>query len=143
MAHVLFLESVRKSGALVVKRTEKIPVEESTVKITETSHIHDNSTINQSQRSFHQADKQQTQPLVERQTENIQNGPIIKKKGKTVSISDEIEEHEITCERSQQDESVTENTSEPGNRPKGRRLTTVKHITASKQPTSQNDCKTQ
>ena len=141
---VLFSESVKKSGALVIKRTEKIPVEESTVKITETSHIHDNSTINQSQRSFHLADKQQTQPLAENQTENIQNGPIIKKKGKTVSISDEIEEHEIECESSQQeDESLTENTSNNSNRPKGKRLTTVKYITSSKQHNSKNECKNQ
>ena len=118
-------------------------MEDSTVKITETSHIHDNSTINQSQRSFHQGDKQQSQPLVESQTENIQNGPIIKKKGKTVLISDEVEEHEITCEQNQQEESVTENMSESRNRPKGKRLITVKHVTASKQHMSHNECKSQ
>ena len=127
----------------MVKRTEKIHVDEpDVVQITETSRIHNNSTMNQSQTSYHQPTKQQTQPLAEN-TENIPNGPIIKKKGKTVSISDEVEEHEIDCERSTKaDDSQSENTC---NKPKGKRLTAVKHISVENKHATKNvnDCKSQ
>ena len=138
------VESVKKSGALVIKRTEKIPVDEpDAVKITETSCLHDNSSVNQSRTSFYQAPKKQVQPLAENQTNNLPNGPIIKKKGKTVSISDEVEEHEIESENTlKEDESQTESTC---NKPKGTRLTTVKHISKDSKHVTKNvnDCKTQ
>ena len=137
--HSFIVESLKKSGALVVKRTEKIPIDEPDVKITETSQLHSNSSVNQSCTSFHPIAKKQAQPLAENHTDNLPKEPVLKKKGKTVSISDDVEEHEIESERSMKDESSTENIH---NRPKGTRLTKVKHIT-SENTKNVNECKNQ
>lgn len=140
-----FPDSVKKSGALVVKRTETIPLDDhDEVNITETSRIQDNSTINQSQTTSYET--KPLQPLVEK-VDNLQKVTSLEKstfskcvKTKTVSISDDVEEHEI---EKRDKETDSENIPRP--KQKGRTLTAVKHISKENSKTVKdvNECKSQ
>ncbi|XP_053409120.1 protein Spindly-like isoform X2 [Mercenaria mercenaria] len=137
-------DSVKKSGVLVVKRTEKIPLDDQDeVNITETT-LND-TAINQSQ-SVQKTSGENSQPLVEK-VNNIQKtltepekctfSKYIKKK--SVSISDDVTEH--TIERESDQDRGSEN--EPDIKQKGRKLTTVKHISNVKPTMDVNECKSQ
>lgn len=141
-------DAVKKSGVLVVKRTEMIPLDgPDTVSITETSRLHDNSAINQSQCSSQPVEKQQVQPLAEKIENKPERLDRAQKssfsdfsKAKKVSISDDIEEHEI-----EKREIDHEAENKPVKKQKGRTLTAVKHIsTAQSKPAGDvNECKSQ
>lgn len=117
--------------------------------ITETSRIHDNSTINQSQATSCETKFVQpkfVQPLVEK-ADNLQNITSLEKstlskciKTKTVCISDDVEEHEI-----EKRDKETDSENKPKPLQKGRTLTAVKHISkeSSKNVKDVNECKNQ
>lgn len=149
-------ESLKKSGVLVVKRSETIPPDgPDQVRITETSILHDRSVFNQSLQNSHPRDKsqlsshsreKQAQPLAETVV-NQHNRPEFQEsrfsnftKSKKVSISDDVEEFEI---EKLEEEITVEN--KPPQKQKGRTLTEVKCISTEKSKNAKdvNECKSQ
>ncbi|XP_060590958.1 protein Spindly-like [Ruditapes philippinarum] len=136
-------DSVKKSGALVVKRTEKIPLDEQEeINITETTL--NETAFNQSQMSLHPAHEKNSQPLAVKVDDNQKQLPVTKKsalskciKTKSVSISDDVEEHEI------EKDSDIGSENKPDTKQKGRKLTAVKHISNVKPTMDVNECKSQ
>jgi hypothetical protein len=134
---------VKKSGALVVKRTEKIPLDEQEkINITETTL--NETAFNYSQMSSHPASEKKSQPLAVKVDDNQKQLPVTKKsalskciKTKSVSISDDVEEHEI------EKDSNIGSENKPDTKQKGRKLTAVKHISNVKPTMDVNECKSQ
>ncbi|KAL4228526.1 Protein Spindly [Mactra antiquata] len=133
-------ESVKKSGVLVVKRTEIIPDEG---EITETSVLH-SKTLNQSNTSILTEKKK---PLLSHSDskENKTDKTDFKSftncsKKKTVSLSDHVEVHETECDR------LSEADIQPPEKMKRkvRPITAVKHISSDNvKSVKKDDCKTQ
>ena len=121
-----FSDSVKKSGALTIKRTEKIPMQDpADIKIKETCRNQQNSFINQSKSMTKISDKTLIQPNVDPFNKTGVNLlDCLKKKGKSVSISDEVEIHEI--ENLDQNDHEQEVSVTP--KKKGKTFAEVKHV---------------
>lgn len=134
-------DSLKNSGVLVVKRTERIPLEDcNEVKLMETSALSDKSTMNQSVSSRQpQGDKTSVKPLHEKDENVPDKSPLckyLKKQAKTVTISNDVEEHKIETE------AVKDGVADERTKGKGRTITAVKHI-ASDSTKTVNECKSQ